>query len=62
MVTQLKNRLYWWKDESLVDAVARYLDTIEQWDSQDIDYMRSKPWKYDEEFARYNGWLNDLPF
>lgn len=61
MVTQL-TRTWWWTDESLVDAVARYLETVEQYDDADLAYFRSKPWKYDQEHDRYLGWLNDLPY
>ena len=46
----------------MVEAVARYLECEERWDSQDIDYLRVKPWKFDDEWRRYTAWLNDLPF
>lgn len=62
MVVQIKNRLWWWKEDDMVEAVARYLECEEQWDSCDIDYMKSKPWKFDDEWSRYTAWLDDLPF
>lgn len=50
------NSLAWYDSEERVQAFADWLYDHELWDQRDVDYVRSKPWKFSDIFLSFLLW------